>query len=100
VGAEPHLATARVSAFVVGDGDLLDLVKVELTCIAGQGPHRPGEDTWAVRTRSWCLNRDGEWEHEPIPSSRTAEFFARCRFSLGEALALAEQHAREEAERV
>lgn len=34
-----------------------------------------------------CLNRDGEWEYEPQPSSRDDEFYARCRFaSLDEAV--------------
>lgn len=46
---------------------------------------------WAVRgVLGDCLNRDGEWEDEPLPSSRSDDFLARCRFdSAEEALAAA-----------
>ena len=36
---------------------------------------------WAVRRHSTCLNKDGEWECEPMPSSRDDDFLERCRFS-------------------
>lgn len=45
---------------------------------------RAGRDTvrWAVyRDRSFCLANDGEWEYEPLPSSRSDEFIARCRYA-------------------
>jgi len=46
-----------------------------------------GKGTWAVRRSvKRCLNRDGEWEYESIPSERTEEFFARCRFTEEDAL--------------
>ncbi len=48
-----------------------------------------GTDTWAVVETGMCLNRDGDWEYEPLPSRRDEEFFTRCRFSLDEALRLA-----------
>ena len=41
---------------------------------------------WAVRWMGECLNSDGEWEYEPIPSSREDDFFARCRFPEQEAI--------------
>lgn len=45
-----------------------------------------GGATWAVRNRfSECLNHQGEWEHEPLPSSRDDAFLARCRFPTPEA---------------
>lgn len=49
---------------------------------------------WAiVDEMNTCLNHDGEWEWEPSPSSRTDEFFARCRWSdLREAVAFVEDH--------
>lgn len=51
-----------------------------------------GGEKWAVRRNSSCLARDGEWEYEPIPSSRDDEFYARCRFdSLADALAAVER---------
>jgi hypothetical protein len=50
-------------------------------------PSYAGEK-WAVRQLSHCLNRDGEWEYQPQPSSRDDAFYARCRFdSLEQALA-------------
>lgn len=42
---------------------------------------------WTVRRHGYCLNREAEWEYEPMPSSRDDEFFGRCRFdSLEEAV--------------
>jgi len=36
--------------------------------------------TYAVRRFSNCLNKEGEWEYEPMPSSRDDDFLARCRW--------------------
>jgi hypothetical protein len=48
-----------------------------------------GHGKWAVTDRFQnVLNRDQEWEHEPMPSNRTDEFIARTRFSLDEAFSL------------
>jgi hypothetical protein len=47
-------------------------------------PFYTGE-RWAVRRLSSCLNSDGEWEYEPMPSSRNDAFYARCRFDTLEA---------------
>lgn len=44
-----------------------------------QGPAK-----WAVRRLGDCLNKNGEWEWEPNPSSRDDEFLARCRFDSPE----------------
>lgn len=44
---------------------------------------------YAIRKTSSCMNKKGEWEYEPIPSSRDEDFYARCRFeSLEEACKL------------
>lgn len=32
------------------------------------------------RSIHWALNKSGKWEHEPLPSSRDDEYFARCRW--------------------
>ena len=48
-----------------------------------------GTGLWAVVDTGQCLNRDGEWEYEPLPSNRDDDFMARCRFPLNEALRLA-----------
>jgi hypothetical protein len=42
---------------------------------------RDGRVLWKVSLLGSCLNRDGEWEHEPSPSYRDDAFFTRCRFS-------------------
>ena len=48
---------------------------------------------YAVRFsfNSVVLNRNGEWEREPLPSNRDDEFYDRCRFkSFEEAVEAAE----------
>jgi hypothetical protein len=42
--------------------------------------HMDGSTKYAVRHYGACLSKDGEWEHEPMPSSRDDEFLRRCRF--------------------
>lgn len=44
-----------------------------------------GPTLWAVRLNGNCLNKSGDWEWEPMPSSRDDEFLARCRFDSPEA---------------
>jgi len=46
-------------------------------------PSREG-DRWAIRAWGSCLTRDGHWEIEPMPSSRTDAFLARCRYATPE----------------
>jgi len=45
-----------------------------------------GDNRWAVKGIFYVLNKDGEWEHEPRPSSREDDFLERCRFTEEEAL--------------
>jgi hypothetical protein len=42
---------------------------------------REGDDLWAVRFKGMTLNAEGEWEYEPIPSSRDEDYIRRCRFA-------------------
>ena len=35
---------------------------------------------FAVRKNGLCLNKDSEFEYEPLPSNRDDEFYERCRF--------------------
>lgn len=43
---------------------------------------RDGTSIWAVRDGcGFCLTDLQEWEHEPIPSSRSDVFLSRCRWS-------------------
>lgn len=40
-----------------------------------------GTSRWVIKERSLVLNRDGDWEYEPIPSSRDEEYKARTGWS-------------------
>lgn len=73
-----------------------------VTCLPDSIPDRSswnitvewrGQDTWAVKRWSDCLGRDGEWDYEPNPSSRTDEWIKDHRFPLAEALELAKRAA-------
>jgi hypothetical protein len=41
---------------------------------------RDGTYKYAVRQSGAVMSNSGQWEHEPIPSSRDDDFLARCRF--------------------
>lgn len=59
---------------------------------------RDGSRLFAVRRGAWTANRDGEWEYEPIPSSRDDDYLLRCRFADWEtAFLLAQRMADEQA---
>jgi hypothetical protein len=58
-----------------------DLIEVRLECVK----QIDGSDLWAIREKGCCLNKQGEWEIEPIPSSRTSAFYKRCRWKSPEA---------------
>lgn len=49
----------------------------------------PGGKAWAIRRGASCLNRAGEWEYEPLPSSRDTDFCERCRYDREEAIQIA-----------
>jgi hypothetical protein len=51
-----------------------------------------GNALWAVRRGGACLNCEGQWEYEPMPSSRDSQFLARCRWSTPESAYAAWQH--------
>lgn len=54
---------------------------------------------YAVRDGSMVLSKSGEWEYEPMPSSRDDDFYARCRFdTLAEAALAASKRAGGEGE--
>lgn len=40
-----------------------------------------GPDRFAIRRSGEVLAKNGDWEFEPAPSNRDAEFFARCRYA-------------------
>ncbi len=39
-----------------------------------------GPDKFAVRSHGNCLDKDGDWVYEPMPSSRDDGFMKSCRF--------------------
>lgn len=45
---------------------------------------RDGSFKWAVRLGDLCMNRDGQFEREPMPSNRDDAFYERCRFRSAE----------------
>lgn len=51
-----------------------------------------GHGRWAVRNMSRCLNKSGEWEYEPQPSSRTSEWLDTVRWdNVDDAIAAAKE---------
>lgn len=78
-------------------GTLLELIGAAETYLVDaereiRVEHR-GAGAWAVCERGTVVNRDGEREHEPMPSSRDEAFIARTRFGLAEALRVARARA-------
>jgi len=52
-----------------------------------------GKMSWAILDSGNCLNKKGDWEYEPYPSSRTDAFLKRCRWTdLREAVDFAMSH--------
>ncbi len=75
----------RLTRFKVGE----DLT---VTCRDDRGP--VDEWAWAITRNdsdSFTLNRDGEFEHEPFPSSRTPEYLKDNRYTFQEAITQAER---------
>jgi hypothetical protein len=62
-----------VAAYALPDGALLER--------CGQAD---GSFLWAIRRTGSVLSTDGQWEFEPMPSGRDAEFLARCRYASAE----------------
>ena len=82
----PEPATTLLETIDAADGFLIDKER-ELRV------ERRGQGAWAVREMASVVNRDGEREHEPMPSSRDEAFIARTRFGLAEALRVARERA-------
>lgn len=52
-----------------------------------------GSTLWVVRYEGNCLNKEGQWEYEPLPSSRDTEFLARTRYDTPFAAAVGLKNA-------
>ena len=82
----PTVRAARYEVSCVPEGHIdsdLFTIHVEAT----------GLGRWAVRRHGRCLNRDGVWGYEPIPSSRRDDWLDEHRFDLDTATALAVEAA-------
>jgi hypothetical protein len=68
------------------EGAALPGVRIESYSIPQAGfdiirtEQRTGPAKWKVLNGGYCLTKTGDWEWEPLPSSRTDEFIQRCRF--------------------
>lgn len=60
----------RIESYSLPDAGL-DIIRAE---------QRTGPAKWKVSNGGYCLTKTGDWEFEPIPSNRTDDFIARCRF--------------------
>ncbi|MBC8737176.1 hypothetical protein F6X40_10185 [Paraburkholderia sp. UCT31] len=72
------LADLQVNSYLLDETDVFRPILLERVSARG------GSFSWKVSRANDVLNRDGEWEWEPSPSGRTAEFLARCRFGSAE----------------
>lgn len=64
-----------------------DLMATTWTCrktghsIQVSSINKDGSCVFSVRNQAQaCLNKELEWEYEPMPSNRSDEFLERCRF--------------------
>lgn len=80
---------ARITQYTVDapEGWEHESINIVRTGKTTDGKFDPAADVWAIRRGGHSvLNHDGEWEPEPLPSSRDEAFFTRCRWTLAEAL--------------
>lgn len=54
-----------------------------------------GNGLWAIKNRVNAYSRDGKWNYEPLPSSRSDEYITKNRFTLEEAYPLAQKLSHE-----
>jgi hypothetical protein len=80
---------ARAEALIRSSDDVLSLLGIRVShyVLRDEKPgFSPGVElvdrggAWAIVKSGACLNTDGEWEHEALPSSRDAAFTGRCRW--------------------
>ena len=76
----PRLPQAKIASYALGEPtNPFDQVTLEAM------PQRDGRLLWAIRNASRsCLNKSGQWEFEPMPSSRDDAFLQRCRWDTPE----------------
>jgi hypothetical protein len=82
----PTYRVASYSVFPTGFAEVLQPERKKWCLTVADGG-----DGWAIRWRSKCLNYRNQWESEPPPASRSADFLHRCRFNEFAALHRARQ---------
>ncbi|EFE65828.1 predicted protein [Streptomyces viridosporus ATCC 14672] len=83
---EPIVQATRYEVSLLPEGDvnrLLFTINVEYR----------GDNRWAVVRHRLCMNAEGVWSWESVPSEREDEWLAAHRFDLDTALRLAKEHA-------
>lgn len=85
---QPAVLVEMATAFDVMPFDLSRRIREIQVVLRSRDP-----EAWAIVSEGHNLARDGEWEYESLPSSRSEDFFARCRWpSAIEAIRFAEEH--------
>lgn len=74
LAAVPGNGRAVVEAYAIPAQQRRSQIRVE------RARRAAGGDLWKVMRDGECLSKLGEWEWEPMPSSRDDEFLSRCRF--------------------
>lgn len=84
LAAQQSLVGVEVASYSIEIGAPYGQIAIERTS------QMDGSYLWKAKRGSDCLNKSGEWEYEPQPSSRDDEFMTRCRFATAnEAIAAA-----------
>ncbi len=74
INIEELINELQVKSYILDRND-----NIEMT-ILDRVPQMDDIDKWAIRKSGRCLNSMGEWEFEPMPTSRDDNFLQRCRF--------------------
>lgn len=69
-----NLANLEIVTYII---EHHESASIELTQRRGDGAVK-----WDIVQAGMCFNKAGEWEYEPMPSSRTDEFIARTRWEV------------------
>lgn len=78
LAAQEALAGVAVASYAIEIGAPYGQITIDRT------QQIDGSYLWKAKRGSDCLNKGGEWEYDPLPSSRDDAFLARCRFSTAE----------------
>ena len=95
---QPLYDAAAIERLVAENAQMQELMLLaDRFCMGKDGRGRSvwvasrGPSSWAVWDGAFVLATDGEWEAEPMPSSRDEAFIARTRHTFAEAVRRARQ---------